>query len=248
MATEADPQVNLGGDASDPEYFEVLLKAEEEAKEETAEGTEAAEEAGEDKTLKGEWQGSIIMEADILRLRRRRQILDGVLTRVPPEGEVEPHPEDGEYVVFYSHFDRGFGLPVSSYTMNMFRQFILQPHRVPPNAILAMSCMAACLEAYVGGRPTNRIWARYFQFARQHIPKLLQVAGQDSTVECGAAAVMPRKNSIFPRITGLRSCKKWQQTYFYVKNQPPKENEPKVDLINLPYPYKSGPPPKENNY
>ena len=58
---------------------------------------------------------------------------------------------------------------------------------------------------------------------------------------------MQRKNSIFPRITGLKSVKKWLQTWFYVKNQTPKEGEPKVDLINLPYPYKSGPPPKENN-
>ena len=32
-----------------------------------------------------------------------------------------------------------------------------------------------------------------------------------------------------------------------MKNQSPKEGEEKVDLINLPIPYKSGPPPKENN-
>ena len=58
---------------------------------------------------------------------------------------------------------------------------------------------------------------------------------------------MLRKHSIFPRFAGLKSCKKWQQTYFYVKNKAPKEGEEPVDLINLPFPYKSGPPPKENN-
>ena len=58
---------------------------------------------------------------------------------------------------------------------------------------------------------------------------------------------MPRKHSIFPRFAGLRSCKKWQQTYFYVKNKAPKEGEEAIDWINLPFPYKSGPPPKENN-
>ena len=110
-----------------------------------------------------------------------------------------------------------------------------------------MSSLVACCEAYIGINPTYRMWAKYFLFARQHIAKAQQVAGQDSTVECGCAAVMLRKNSIFPRITGLQSCKKWLQTWFYVKNQTPKEGELKVDLINLPYPYKSGPPPKENN-
>ena len=35
MASEEDPQVNIGGNASDPEYFEVPLDAEEEAEEET---------------------------------------------------------------------------------------------------------------------------------------------------------------------------------------------------------------------
>ena len=69
-----------------------------------------------------------------------------------------------------------------------------------------------------------------------------------TTVECGAAAVMPRKGSIFPRIYGLMACKKWLQTWFYVKNQEPKKDEPMVDLINLPFPFESGPPPEEDNY
>ena len=78
--------------------------------------------------------------------------------------------------------------------------------------------------------------------------KAQQVAGQDSTVECGCAAVVPRKGSIFPRITGLQSCKKWLQTWFYVKNQKPKEGETPVDLINLRFYYSAGPPPKKDNF
>jgi hypothetical protein len=58
---------------------------------------------------------------------------------------------------------------------------------------------------------------------------------------------MPRKNTIFPKFAGLRSCKKWQATYFYVKNKAPKEGEEPKDLINLPYPYEAGPPPEVNN-
>ena len=51
--------------------------------------------------------------------------------------------------------------------------------------------------------PAVRTWAKYFQFAWQHIPKTKM------TAECGAALMTPRKGSIFPRITGLMSCKKW---------------------------------------
>jgi hypothetical protein len=36
--------------------------------------------------------------------------------------------------------------------------------------------------------------------------------------QCGAATIMPRKGSNFPKIELLESCKKWQITFFYVKN------------------------------
>ena len=52
-------------------------------------------------------------------------------------------------------------------------------------------------------------------------------------MECGAATVTPRKGSVFPRIQGLQTCKKWQTSWFYVKNQEPKEGEEAEDLINL---------------
>ena len=43
------------------------------------------------------------------------------------------------------------------------------------------------------------------------------------------------------------SCKKWQRSWFYVKNQEPKEGERKVDLIGLPETFKIGPPPTQDN-
>ena len=43
------------------------------------------------------------------------------------------------------------------------------------------------------------------------------------------------------------SCKKWQRSWFYVKNQEPKEGEPRVDRIRLPSPFKIGPPPEKDN-
>jgi hypothetical protein len=45
--------------------------------------------------------------------------------------------------------------------------------------------------------------------------------------QCGAATIMSRKGSDFPKIELLESCKKWQKTFFYVKNTTD------VDLLNL---------------
>ena len=45
---------------------------------------------------------------------------------------------------------------------------------------------------------------------------------------CGAATIIPRRGSIFPRIQGLESCRKWQRTFFYVKSP---DN---ADYLNLP--------------
>ena len=66
-------------------------------------------------------------------------------------------------------------------------------------------------------------------------------------MECGAATVTPCKGSIFPRIQGLQSCKKWQTSWFYVKNKEPKEGEDPVNMINLPNEFAIGPPPEKNN-
>jgi hypothetical protein len=59
--------------------------------------------------------------------------------------------------------------------------------------------------------------------------------------QCGAAAIMSRKGSEFPKIELLEYCKKWQKTFFYVKNTT------QVDLINLPA-YVDVPPHEMKNW
>jgi hypothetical protein len=52
---------------------------------------------------------------------------------------------------------------------------------------------------------------------------------------------MPRKGSDFPKIELLESCKKWQKSFFYVKNTTDE------DLLNLP-PYVDEPPTAMKNW
>jgi hypothetical protein len=58
---------------------------------------------------------------------------------------------------------------------------------------------------------------------------------------CGAATIMSRKGSDFPKVELLESCKKWQKSFFYVKNTTDE------DLLNLP-PFVDEPPLAMKNW
>jgi hypothetical protein len=55
-------------------------------------------------------------------------------------------------------------------------------------------------------------------------------------VVCGTASFYARKTADFPGLKGKESCKKWQCSFFYVKNL--KEG---ADYINLPPSTLAGP-------
>jgi hypothetical protein len=65
------------------------------------------------------WEGSEVTPADISWLTTTRRVPAGVACRLPAS-ETVPAPEPGERVVFISHFERGFALPVSDF----FRDFL----------------------------------------------------------------------------------------------------------------------------
>ena len=67
--------------------------------------------------LGGDWDGSNGHDdhGDFLRDTRRLPSADKVEVRLAPEKEISPRPQEGEWVVFRSHFLRGFGLLVSAF-------------------------------------------------------------------------------------------------------------------------------------
>src|SRR3954471_23647476 len=187
------------------------------------------------------WEGSTITENDIAWLRKTRRIPDEVSCRIPPRNEVVPNPEPGERVVFISHFLRGFGLPASYFFRSFLDRFGLQPHHLPANAILFLSGFASFYEGYLGLWPTVDQWARFYMFCTQSVQNKHHV-GPKPMVEAGAASVTPRKGVGFIQIKGLASCRKWLQSYFYVKNV-----SPSVDSLNLPL-YRPGAPIAKLNW
>ncbi|KAK1666787.1 hypothetical protein QYE76_054946 [Lolium multiflorum] len=168
----------------------------------------------------GSWRGSYMREDDVERLVRLRRIPQSVITRVPGE-EVEPEPRPGERVVFGAHLDRGLGLPASTFFRQFLDHFGLQPHHLPANACVLLSCFVAFMEAYAGLWPDIDFWSRLFFLKAQTNDGRLRA--------CGAASIYTRPGTPFPKIPTVDSVKNWQMSFFYVRN----EGE-LVDRINLP--------------
>ncbi|KAK1668715.1 hypothetical protein QYE76_056874 [Lolium multiflorum] len=75
---------------------------------------------------------------------------------------VGAHAEPGERVVFGAHLDRGLGLPASTFFRRFLDHFGLQPHHLPANACVLLSCFVAFMEAYAGLWPDIDFWSRLF--------------------------------------------------------------------------------------
>ncbi|KAK1603639.1 hypothetical protein QYE76_027312 [Lolium multiflorum] len=175
---------------------------------------------------RGAWKGSDVTQHEIDWLYRSRRIPEGVSCRLPGD-EIEPVLNPGEYIVFLAHFERGFGLPASPFFRSFLDFYKLQPHHLPGNAIFYLSCYATFMEAYIGIRPTRETFARFFAL------RINSVQGKDipkpkPPVQCGSCIIGSHQGSPFFKFTGLESCRAWQDTFFYVKN------DGAADLIDLP--------------
>ncbi|KAK1695826.1 hypothetical protein QYE76_012523 [Lolium multiflorum] len=168
----------------------------------------------------GSWRGSYMREDDIERLVRLRRIPRSVITRAPGV-ELEPTPEPDERVVFGAHLDRGLGLPASAFFRRFLDHFGLQPHHLPANACVLLSCFVAFMEAYAGLWPDIDFWSRLFYLKAQTNDGRLRA--------CGAASIYTRPGTPFPKIPTVDSVKNWQMSFFYVRNE-----GGLVDRINLP--------------
>ena len=181
----------------------------------------------------GDWDGSIVHNdhIDFLRDTRRLPSADKVEVRLAPEKEIRPAPRDGERVVFRSHFLRGFGLPVSAFFRSWLEFYQLQPHHLTPNAVVLLSAFVTLCEGYLGVLPTLELWGEFFQ-------SKLGTRSQGVPAHTGAFIASRRSgaDNPFPVITLIQSVKKWQKSYFYVRNI-----APRGDYINLPA-YVAGPP------
>ena len=114
--------------------------------------------------LGGDWDGSNVHDdhVDFLRDTRWLPSADKVEVRLAPEKEILPRPQEGERVVFRSHFLRGFGLPVSAFFRSWLEFYQLQPHHLTPNAVVLLSAFVTLCEGFLGVLPTIELWGEFF--------------------------------------------------------------------------------------
>lgn len=156
-----------------------------------------------------------------------------VEARVPGD-EVVSAPRDGEVVVFAEHFSHGFSLPASVFFKRFLTHFGLQPHHLGPNSILQIATFVTFSEGYVGLLPTPELWSRFFSLWPQTVNGIMTA--------CGAALVYNRPVGGFPKLPPIESAKKWQRSFFYMKNA-----SQSADRINLP-PFVDTPPTAKQNW
>jgi hypothetical protein len=188
-------------------------------------------------------EGYEMTPANISWITTTKRVPTGVACRLPA-GEIVPAPEVGERIVFISHYDRGFALPASDFFGDFLDNYGLQPHHLRANMVMILFTFAAFCKGFAGIEPFAEGWAKYFQLRKQSaqepqskddLPETAQEKKDRPMTQCGVATIMSRKGSDFPKIELLESCKKWQKSFFYVKNTTD------VDLLNLP-PYVDEPP------
>src|SRR3954463_1039121 len=110
---------------------------------------------------RGSWQGSSITRREIEWLIRTRRIPAEVGCLLPGN-EPSTVLNDGEYVIFMSHFARGFGLPLRDFAKDFLDYFGLQPHHLPANAIASLSAFISASEGYFGLCPSVHVWSKFF--------------------------------------------------------------------------------------
>jgi hypothetical protein len=101
---------------------------------------------------------------------------------------------------------------------------------------MTLSAFATFCEGYAGIEAFVQGWSKYFQLRKQSAqeprdknapPKTAKEKKDCPMTQCGIAIIMAQKGYEFLKIELLESCKKWQKTFFYVKNTT------MVDLLNL---------------
>ena len=174
----------------------------------------------------GDWDGSNVHadHIDFLRKTRRMPGEDQVRVRLAPKKEITPALEEGERVIFRSHFLRGLGLPASAFFRSFLEFYQLQPHHLTPNTVVLLSAFVTLCEGFLGVLPTLELWGEFFQ-------SKLGTRMQSVLAQSGAfiAVQRPAADNPFPAITLIQSVKLWPKSYFYVKNV-----APQGDFVNLP--------------
>ena len=69
-----------------------------------------------------------------------------------------PDPQPGEMICFTSHLLRGLAFPYSDFLVRFLAFYNIRLYDLPPNSLLAISCIVAFCECYLGCPPNFPLW------------------------------------------------------------------------------------------
>jgi hypothetical protein len=87
--------------------------------------------------------------------------------------------------------------------------------------MMILAAFATLCEAYSGIWPNVDLFRRLIYFKTETTDSI--------PIVCGAASFYAHKTTSFPGLKGKESCKKWQRSFFYVRNL-----KKDINYINLP--------------
>ena len=101
------------------------------------------------------WRPSSLTEIQLERLATEGSIppKDVAHWRVPPSGEVSPHPHPDEVVTFRIFYSRGLGQLAHSFLLGLLEEWKIGLHHLNPTGILRITGFGTVCEAFLGIDP-----------------------------------------------------------------------------------------------
>ena len=123
--------------------------------------------------------------------------------RLPPEGQVIPISEPGQWVVLLPHFLRGLGFPLHQFVRGLRYYYGLDFHDLAPNSFLHISTFIVMCEALLRLHPHFVLWLKVFNVK-------LKVVDEQHT-DYGGAMISKLPNTTWPKGAFVETMKIWQQ-------------------------------------
>jgi hypothetical protein len=130
----------------------------------------------------------------------------------PAAGEAFPTEGTSETVVFLTHIERGFGVPLDDFLRGLLHFYHIMLVHLTPNSITIIATFIHLCEVYFGIAPHFHLWRHFFELKKT-----------SKGVIVGSVSFMLRWNMKFEYIDPALpdNTTGWKQGWFYLDNPAP---------------------------
>jgi hypothetical protein len=84
----------------------------------------------------------------------------------PAAGEAFPAEGTGDTVVFLTHIERGFGVPLGDFLRGLLHFYRIELVHLAPNSITIIATFIHLYKAYLGITPHFHLWRHFFELKK----------------------------------------------------------------------------------